>query len=819
MKKLHLLCNAHLDPVWQWKWQEGVGAAITTFSAAADFCEEFGDFIFCHNEAVLYKWVEEYDPALFARIQKLVKEKKWHIMGGWYLQPDCNMPSGESFIRQMQSGYEYFKEKFPGYERPATAINFDSFGHTRGLVQILQDAGYKGYVCLRPECNTRDRAFKWKGYADSEIAVYRVHGAYNTLLGQVEKKLEPFIAEFSHLETGMFLWGVGNHGGGPSRQDYKTINELKKKYPDIEIVHSTPDAYFNEILNSGKELPETPDMNYLDQGCYTSMVRIKQLHQRLENLLYSVEKMAEHARLSGATFDDREFKTAQEDMLFNEFHDILPGTCIKAGEDDAILQLSHGIYTAEKLKIKAFLALAGGQSRAAKGEYPVLVYNPHPFTVETDVECEFMLADQNWSQEEYFAVDAYFNGEKLNSQLEKESSNLPLDWRKKLVFKIKMQPFSMNRVSVFTRSEPVVKKEKQTESKDVFFDNGTLKVQISGKTGKISSLCANGVEYLKDAGAIRVVENGIDPWGFFYNEHKKILGEFELLTDEESAEFAAVERDALPAVRVIEDGAVRTVVEALFKYKNSRAVIQYLLPKKGTEIKVHIDLFNSEKDVKVKLVLPNKLKTNKFIGKTAFGMNELQINGDEMVAQDYVVNSNGENAMSVIHFGTYGFDATEEEMTVTLLNSVTYTGHPIDDRTVMKDDRYGARIDQGERHYDFILNFSNLDSRLENIEKESQIAHQAPYALNYFPTGNGEKCKEFITISEPSIVLSAVKKAEKGNGTVVRLFNSQNKSSSTEICFKWLNLSFEIKFKPYQFKTFILKDGKLLPCNCLENLK
>ena len=175
--------------------------------------------------------------------------------------------------------------------------------------------------------------------------------------------------------------------------------------------------------------------------------------------------------------------------------------------------------------------------------------------------------------------------------------------------------------------------------------------------------------------------------------------------------------------------------------------------------------------------------------------------------------------MSVIHFGTYGFDATEEEMTVTLLNSVTYTGHPIDDRTVMKDDRYGARIDQGERHYDFILNFSNLDSRLENIEKERQIAHQAPYALNYFPTGNGEKCKEFITISEPSIVLSAVKKAEKDNAIVVRLYNSQNKSSSTEICFKWLNLSFEIKFKPYQFKTFILKDGKLLPCNCLENLK
>lgn len=818
MKKLHLICNAHLDPVWQWQWQEGVGAAITTFSAAADFCEEFGDFIFCHNEAVLYKWVEEYDPVLFARIQKLVAQKKWHIMGGWYLQPDCNMPSGESFIRQMLVGYEYFKEKFSDYKRPDVAINFDSFGHTRGLVQILNDAGYKGYVCLRPECNGKNRAFTWKGFADSEVALYRVHGAYNTLLGQVEKKLEPFIAEFSHLETGMFLWGVGNHSGGPSRQDYNTIENLRKKYPDIQIVHSTPDAYFAEILKNGERLPETPDLNYIDQGSYTSMVRIKQMHQKLENLLYSAEKMAEHARLSGTEFDGNAFKRAQEDLLFNEFHDILPGTCIKAGEDDAISQLSHGIYEAEKLKLKAFLSLAGGQPRAAAGEYPVLVYNPHPFETETTVECEFMLADQNWSQEEYFAVDAYFNGEKLESQLEKESSNLPLDWRKRLVFNIKMKPFSMNRVSVFTHSERVVKNNIQSDSADIEFDNGKLYVKIDAKTGKIASLKVNGEEYLKDACVLRVIKNGIDPWGFFYNEYKDVLGEFELLDKTESARFAAVERESLPPVRIIEDGAVRTVVEALFKYGNSHAVVQYSLPKKGTSVKIHIDLFNFEKDVKIKLTLPNVLKADKFQGKTAFGMNDLNIDGNEYVAQDYIVCGNSKNAMSLIHFGTYGFSADERELSVTLLNSATYTGHPIDDRVVMRDDRYGARIDQGERHYDFVLNFSNVEERLQKVEIESQVAHQQPYALNYFPTGNGEKCKEFITVSEPSIVLSAVKRAENGKGLIVRLYNSKNKSSDTEICFKWLGSNFKIKFKPFQFKTFILEDGKFIPCSCLEEV-
>ena len=111
-KKLHLLCNAHLDPVWQWEWEEGAAEALSTFRIAADFCEEYDRFVFCHNEALLYKWIEEFDPELFAHIQDLVKRGKWHIIGGWHLQPDCNMPSGEAFVRQIMTGREYFKEKF-----------------------------------------------------------------------------------------------------------------------------------------------------------------------------------------------------------------------------------------------------------------------------------------------------------------------------------------------------------------------------------------------------------------------------------------------------------------------------------------------------------------------------------------------------------------------------------------------------------------------------------------------------------------------------------------------------------------------------------
>ena len=102
---------------------------------AAVFCEEYDGLVFNHNEVVVYKWIEEMEPELFTRIQELVRKGKWHIMGGWYLQPDCNMPGGESFIRQMEAGREYFREKFG--KQPTTAINFDPFGHSRGLVQLM----------------------------------------------------------------------------------------------------------------------------------------------------------------------------------------------------------------------------------------------------------------------------------------------------------------------------------------------------------------------------------------------------------------------------------------------------------------------------------------------------------------------------------------------------------------------------------------------------------------------------------------------------------------------------------------------------------
>ena len=146
---VHLICTAHLDPVWQWRWEEGAAEALATFGTAADILDEHPDLIFCHNEAVLYQWVEEHDPPLFRRITKLVRAGRWAVSGGWYLQPDANLPGLESLVRQIAEGRLYFREKFGA--APVVAYNFDSFGHCGGLPQVLKQAGYEMYIHMRPQ--------------------------------------------------------------------------------------------------------------------------------------------------------------------------------------------------------------------------------------------------------------------------------------------------------------------------------------------------------------------------------------------------------------------------------------------------------------------------------------------------------------------------------------------------------------------------------------------------------------------------------------------------------------------------------------------
>ena len=173
MKEIHLICNAHIDPIWQWEWEEGAAAAGSTFRSAADLADEF-DYIFCHNEVTLYKYISEFAPPLFERIKELVRRGKWHVRGGWYLQPDCNMPCGESLVRQVLFGKRFFKNEF-GVDNKIIWLP-DVFGYSAAMPQIMKKLGIDKFVKSKigwNECNKMPYdAFMWKGIDGSEVFSY-----------------------------------------------------------------------------------------------------------------------------------------------------------------------------------------------------------------------------------------------------------------------------------------------------------------------------------------------------------------------------------------------------------------------------------------------------------------------------------------------------------------------------------------------------------------------------------------------------------------------------------------------------------------------
>lgn len=791
-KEIYLLCNAHLDPVWLWKREEGMAEAISTFRVAANFCEKYEGFIFNHNEAVLYEWVEEYEPELFRRIQKLVKEGKWHIMGGWYLQPDCVMPSGESFIRQIETGNAYFKEKFGVV--PKTAINFDPFGHTRGLVQILAKLGYDNYLFMRPNRIIPEQNFIWKGYDGSEILGHCMLGVYNSPKGAIAQRLNPMVA--NEQEKILMCWGVGNHGGGPSEEDWQTILEYMKEHPEIKFIPSHCDEYFATVEKGGLRVFDQSLMHCMI-GCYTSMARIKQKHRQLENDLALCEKML---AVSDVDFDKKEMKQAEKALLFSEFHDSLPGTMIKKAEEDMLRQMDYAREILAKNCVKAFFKLCEGQEEGNRGEIPVLVFNPHPYKVEQEIEVEFQLEEQNFNVPEVTLARVRTpQGDYLPTQNIKEDCTFNLDWRKRIVFRATLEPMSMNRFDceLYIVNEPKRPIAPCNESETHFlFANDRMQVAINKQTGLLDKYCVDGKDYLKEQSAqITVYDDNEDPWGMtvdgFYNQSDV----FKLVSKEEANAFNGYSEETIENVRVIENGDVITKIQAIFKYANSFAVVTYTMSKFDAYVDVKIKMYSNDANKMYKLAFPTTFDNSEYIGQMAFGQETLQKEGKEMSYQKWCGLFADGQGFAVLNNGTYGGSCVDNTMYISMLRTPVYSAHPIYDRPIAEHDRNHEHMDMGEREFTY-----RLTTDIIYLDAQAEEYNQPAYALSFFPSGLGEKQDTKVELDNQALILSRYEKREDGK-MIVRVYNSSDKMQTGKLYLG--EKVIEVTLSPFSFENVV----------------
>jgi tetratricopeptide (TPR) repeat protein len=323
--KIHLIGNAHIDLAWLWRYPETIEVAKNTFEQALKNMELFPDFKFSQSQAHLYYWMEEKYPALFERIKTKIKEGSWEIVGGMWAEPDVNMPSGESLARQFLYGKRYFMEKFGVNVK--TGYLPDTFGHPETLPMILRNSGIDYFLYFRPTEVTS--IFNWQSPDSSSVLTSRPQEWYNRPVSDVIGRIAVDFSKETGAKNILRFYGVGDHGGGPTLKDIATLKKLDSVYVYPSLKFSRLDEYFNGLKNEDLKLNTVKDeLNFVFRGCWTSQANVKKWNRRGEYLLPAAETFSYFASRLNAKYPKEDFKEAWRNILFNQFHDILPGSGI-----------------------------------------------------------------------------------------------------------------------------------------------------------------------------------------------------------------------------------------------------------------------------------------------------------------------------------------------------------------------------------------------------------------------------------------------------------------------------------------------------------
>ncbi|HVP53995.1 MAG TPA: glycoside hydrolase family 38 C-terminal domain-containing protein [Candidatus Eisenbacteria bacterium] len=400
--------NSHIDMAWLWPETETVEVVRNTFGTALALMREYPDFKFTASAAQAYVWMEEKYPAIFSEIEQRVKEGRWEIVGGMWVEPDLNMPDGESLVRQILYGKRYFQQKF-GVD-VNIGWNPDSFGYNAQLPQIYKRSGIDYFVTQKllwaHEFTTFPYRFFWWQAPDGTRLMTYFPSEYANAIDPVKMARDsasygPLTYTYNggagRLPAGslqmMYLYGVGDHGGGPTRVDLDTALRWQKSdvvYPKLEF--STAASFLDNLKQHQADLT-LPTWNgelyfQYHRGVQTTQSETKRGNRKGEVALLDAEKLASIGTLFGQPYPQADFDSSWKKVLFNQFHDILPGSGIGINYVDAARKYAEVQRFSADTTNAALNDLA---ARVNANDLSVLVFN-----------------SLSWTRTGYVEVDAQF---------------------------------------------------------------------------------------------------------------------------------------------------------------------------------------------------------------------------------------------------------------------------------------------------------------------------------------------------------------------------------------------------------------------------
>jgi alpha-mannosidase len=786
----HLSGNSHIDAAWLWPWTETVDVVKRTFSTALQLMVEYPQYTYSQSAAAYNDWMAEKYPSMNAEIKKRIDDGRWEIVGGMWVEPDLNMPDGESLVRQLLVGKRWYKQAYGVEVR--IGWNPDSFGYTWQLPQIYKKSGVDYFVTQKMTWNDTNqlpfKLFWWESPDGSKVLAYFPHDYANNNLDPT--RLAADLAQARQRATGltemMDLYGIGDHGGGPTRavldqgEHWATPSTPAKVVPKMQF--GIAQTYFSTVE---KEIaPESKVWNYQSiakgyeyppavpgkisiptwksemyfeyhRGVMTTQANHKRNMRESSEEVLNAEKWSSLAWLDGKSYPAQELTEDWKKVLFNQFHDLAAGSGIGIIYKDAQEDYDVVRWSTDEIGSKS-LATVDERVNTTGAGVPVVVYNPLGWARSGEVTVHVPTGKSAVN-----ATGAQVVEVKPEDKTDFADVTLHVLHVPALGYKVVWVRRAGDKGAAERDEHPVSAK---AAGDSITLENEALRVSVNKQSGCITSLfekkgnfealasgaCGNQLQFFKDTPKDYDAWN-IDP-GTLDVSPQTI----------EHADSVELLKTAEPTIRVTSH------------LGNSKFVQTIGLSADGDEVNVDNQFDWHESHVLLKAAFPLSA-TGPFatyeipygtIDRPTTRNNSWEKAQFEVPAQRWADLGDGTHGFSLINESKFGYDAVGNLLRLTLLRSPKW---PDPD------------ADMGHHHFHYAL-YPHAGTWKDAMTVRHGWEYNYPLTavVTTAHPGTLTASHSFVSIPTENVVLTAVKKAEDANGLILRVYEWAGKDATVE---------------------------------------
>ncbi len=811
---VHLIAQSHIDVVWLWRLRETIKKCGRTFSTVLRLMEEFPEFNFSQSQAYLYQLTKEHYPEVFKEIKQRIAEGRWQAIGSMWVEPDCNIPNGESLVRQVLHGKRFFKNEL-GVDSDILWLP-DTFGYNWALPQIMKKSGIRYFFTTKLTWNDTNpfhhNTFWWRGIDGSKILTHMpavgLEGSVNPK--DIKKSWESYHEKEKSPNT-IQTFGYGDGGGGPTPEQIETARAVKTIAGLPSSLLSTTSQFFKTIEEQAKEFETWNDELYLEKhrGTFTTHGWIKKENRESEALLYTTEMLAVLGMLLGTKgasrkYPQQELEHAWKILLLNQFHDIVPGTAIAEAYDDVRDDFNTLRTACDHIQKQSLSGLVEkeGKKKEAK-DFRFSVFNALGWERTAYLTLEIP------SQEKSFSVSDGA-GDPIEHQVLGRRKGTTL----LLCYLENIPPLSFSSLIVTpSAAKPAPPAPWRITNRLV--ETPGYRVRFDSR-GQISSLHDKSLRRELVAKGARANH---------FQAFKDVPKQWDAWDIEAEYSNRSVDLFKFERLRIIAAGPLRATIRLELRSDNGTRLSQDMhFYHKSPRIDFQTSVTWKEKQTLLKVAFPLNVKTRTATYEIQFGalrrttkpVDSQQKAKFEVPAQQWADLSEPKFGVSLLNDCKYGYDASDSTLRLTLLRSPHYP-HAIEPWR-LNDERL---TDQGEHIFTYALYPHAGDYTVGESLQRARELNQPLVVVG----GTPEQIPSLVTVSSPNIIIDSIKKAEDSDDVVIRLHEAYGQTLKTTLTFgvradaaadcdlleqeisvlKISKSKLALKFTPFEIKTLRIK--------------